>query len=158
MRTDASGKVTPGCLDSLMLLPRPVQFVIDSLYFNDMHVQDMQVQPGVVNPHPQIRNLCVITTVTGSENTVPDKFAMKQNYPNPFNPSTKIDFSLPVDGVVSIKVFNVTGKEVVNLVNEFKKKGNYSIGFDASALSSGVYYYMLSTNEFTETKKMMLIK
>jgi uncharacterized delta-60 repeat protein len=102
--------------------------------------------------------LSPVVTGVNSNNQIPKEFRLSQNYPNPFNPTTKIDFSTPVDGVVSIKVFDVTGKEVAKLVSGFKNKGNYSIEFNASSLPSGVYFYELETNGFSDTKKMLLVK
>jgi hypothetical protein len=89
---------------------------------------------------------------------IPTKFDLSQNYPNPFNPSTKISFDLPVDGKVSFKIYDMSGKELMTLVNEVKTAGYYSVSFNASSLSSGVYFYSLSADNFTATKKMMLIK
>ncbi|MBS1552773.1 MAG: T9SS type A sorting domain-containing protein [Bacteroidetes bacterium] len=89
---------------------------------------------------------------------VPTNFELSQNYPNPFNPSTKISFGLPNDGKVSLKIYDMTGKEVMTLVNEVKTAGFYSVSFNASSLSSGIYFYTLSADNFTATKKMMLIK
>ncbi|MBK8381185.1 MAG: T9SS type A sorting domain-containing protein [Ignavibacteria bacterium] len=101
----------------------------------------------------------VITSI--SENTltgIPDKFNLGQNYPNPFNPSTKIRFDVPNSGNVSLKVYNELGKEVSTLVNSFRNAGSYEINFDASALSSGIYFYSLESNGLTSTKKMLLVK
>ena len=89
---------------------------------------------------------------------VPAKFELSQNYPNPFNPTTKISFALPNDGKVSLKIYDMTGKEVMLLVNEVKTAGYYSVSFNASSLTSGVYFYTLSADNFTATKKMMLVK
>ena len=89
---------------------------------------------------------------------IPSKFELSQNYPNPFNPSTKITFALPNDGKVSLKIYDMTGKEVMLLVNEVKTAGYYSVSFNASSLSSGIYFYTLSADNFTATKKMMLVK
>jgi len=93
---------------------------------------------------------------------VPTKFDLSQNYPNPFNPSTKINYDLPFDSKVSIKLFDLSGREVANLVNEVKTAGYHTINFNASNLSSGVYFYKISAegneNSFVSTKKMMLIK
>lgn len=85
-------------------------------------------------------------------------YDLSQNYPNPFNPSTKINYALPTDGQVSIKIFDMSGKEVMSLVNEVKTAGYYSVNFNASNLSSGIYFYSLSAADFTATKKMMLVK
>lgn len=85
-------------------------------------------------------------------------FDLKQNYPNPFNPTTNIKFAIPKNGFVSLKVFDITGREVSTLINENMKSGAYVVDFNASELSSGVYIYKLVTNEFTSTKKMTLVK
>ena len=89
---------------------------------------------------------------------IPTKFDLSQNYPNPFNPSTSINYEIPFDGKVSLKIFDMAGKEVATLVNEVKTAGYYTYNFNASNLSSGVYFYSLSANNFTATKKMMLLK
>ncbi len=89
---------------------------------------------------------------------IPDKFNLSQNYPNPFNPSTKINYDLPFDSKVSIKIFDVTGIEVASLVNNVQVAGYYSVNFNASNLSSGVYFYRIETNNFIETKRMVLVK
>ncbi len=89
---------------------------------------------------------------------VPRDYNLSQNYPNPFNPTTKINFSIPKSGFVTLKVYDILGKEVVTLVNENKTAGSYIIDFDGSELSSGVYFYTIQVNGFTDTKKMLLIK
>ncbi|MCZ6702127.1 MAG: T9SS type A sorting domain-containing protein [Ignavibacteria bacterium] len=85
-------------------------------------------------------------------------FYLSQNYPNPFNPTTKIRYSLPGSEIVQIKVFDVLGKEIKTLLNEYKQTGTYEIEFDASNLTSGVYFYQLSAGIFVETKKMILLR
>jgi photosystem II stability/assembly factor-like uncharacterized protein len=99
-----------------------------------------------------------LVSVSQISSFVPDAFSLKQNYPNPFNPATKISFNIKNATFASLKVFDMTGKEVKNLVNENVGAGSYEIDFDGSELNSGVYFYTLKTNEFTETKKMMLVK
>lgn len=93
---------------------------------------------------------------------VPEKFELSQNYPNPFNPSTKINYDLPFDGKVSLKIYNMSGKEVATLVNEVKTAGYHTFTFNASGLSSGVYFYKIvvegNGNNFVAAKKMILIK
>lgn len=91
-------------------------------------------------------------------NTVPESFELKQNYPNPFNPVTNIRIQMPKEGFAKLTVFDVTGKEVAMLVNENLKAGEYNVDFNASNLTSGVYFYRLVTDRFTDVKKMMLIK
>lgn len=88
----------------------------------------------------------------------PNEYLLTQNYPNPFNPTTNITFNLPQKSEVSIKVFNMLGKEIKELVNEVKDVGIYSVEFNANNLPSGVYYYSLKTNNYTQTKKMLLVK
>ncbi len=91
-------------------------------------------------------------------NTIISNYKLNQNYPNPFNPVTKITFSIPVSGNISIKVYDITGKEIKTLVNEFRNAGTYNTEFNSSDLSSGVYYYKMETGNFSEIKKMILIK
>jgi len=101
------------------------------------------------------------TTLTGINligNITPKDFELKQNYPNPFNPSTSIEFSIPKDGFVSVKVFDIIGREIKNLVNEFLKAGKYSVRFRGDGLSSGVYYYKLNSGLVGIQKVMVLIK
>lgn len=97
-------------------------------------------------------------TPVEEEHAVPYKYNLAQNYPNPFNPSTTISYSIKEEGLVTLKVFNILGQQVANLVNEFKTPGDYKVNFDASRLSSGIYLYKINSNGFTFTKKMMLIK
>ena len=89
---------------------------------------------------------------------VPSAFALEQNFPNPFNPATTIKFSVPKSGIVMLKVFDVTGREVASLVNGELNAGTYKSEFNASQLGSGIYFYKLVGDGFTETKKMILIK
>ena len=85
-------------------------------------------------------------------------FSLAQNYPNPFNPTTKISYSLPADGFVSLRVYNIIGSEVKTIVSGFKKAGEYVITFDADELSSGIYFYTLKFNNCTQSRKMILIR
>ncbi|MCX6157244.1 MAG: T9SS type A sorting domain-containing protein [Ignavibacteriae bacterium] len=89
---------------------------------------------------------------------VPSAYSLNQNYPNPFNPSTNVKFSIVKAGDVKVIVYDIMGREVQTLVNESLKPGTYEAAFDGSALNSGVYFYKLITNGFTETKRMILIK
>lgn len=91
-------------------------------------------------------------------NQIPDKFELFQNYPNPFNPATKIYYTLPIDGFVKIEIYNSIGQNIKSLVNEFKNSGYYTVDFDGSNLSSGLYFYRINVNNFTETRKMLLLK
>ena len=106
-----------------------------------------------------LRNVFIVNSVPDNDNQdLPLFYNLGQNYPNPFNPSTTIEYSIPKQSRVTIKVYDLLGREVVTLINEEKPAGNYSITFDASNLSSGVYFYRLSTSEFNETKKLLLLR
>ncbi|HPS64372.1 MAG TPA: T9SS type A sorting domain-containing protein, partial [Ignavibacteria bacterium] len=94
----------------------------------------------------------------GINNSLPLSYQLSQNYPNPFNPVTKINFVIQKPGLVTLKVYDMLGREVASLINEFKQAGYYSMDFNASGLSSGVYFYKLQANDFTDIKKMVLIK
>ena len=89
---------------------------------------------------------------------IPDKFSLSQNYPNPFNPFTKINYELRVTNYAKLVVYDVMGKEVVTLVNEKQSPGTYQVEFDAGSLTSGIYFYRLTSGDFTDTRRMMLIK
>tara|TARA_R110002096_G_scaffold434442_2_gene656006 strand:- start:32675 stop:35131 length:2457 start_codon:yes stop_codon:yes gene_type:complete len=96
--------------------------------------------------------------VSNEPNELPSDFALEQNYPNPFNPTTTVNYSIGKSGLVSLKIYNTMGQEVANLVNEVKGAGSYSITWDAQNLSSGMYFYRLSTAGQTITRQMTLIK
>jgi len=102
----------------------------------------------------------VISSVNQISGNVPEQFSLKQNYPNPFNPSTRINYELRNANYVTMKVFNSNGKEVASLVNENQSAGSYAVDFNTSEynLPSGIYFYTLNAGEFTETRKMILIK
>lgn len=103
----------------------------------------------------------VSSTLTGViqiSNTLPDGYSLQQNYPNPFNPSTSIRFSIPESGFLSIVIFDMTGREVKTLINGVTEVGSYEVSFDAGGLSSGIYYYKLVSGDFSDVKKMILLK
>jgi hypothetical protein len=138
--------------------------------FNDAQNQNFQFN---VDGDPQsivfdygnwiLKNLSPITQVDGQ--IVPDEFSLEQNYPNPFNPSTTLEYALGSKAYVTLKIFNILGKEVTTLVNVEQDAGSYVVEFDASKLESGVYFYSLEATPrggqagvFAETKKMILMK
>jgi hypothetical protein len=92
------------------------------------------------------------------EGTLPEEFSLSQNYPNPFNPSTVIDYSIAKAGHVTLKVYDLLGKEVATLVNDNLQPGTYQSNFGGAGLASGIYYYKMTTGTFSETRKMMLIR
>jgi len=92
------------------------------------------------------------------ENSFPNEYKLNQNYPNPFNPITKISYALPTNGLVKLLVYDVLGNEITSLVNDYKNSGFHNIEFDASLLPSGIYFYRLLVGEYSETKKLILLK
>jgi len=106
------------------------------------------------NPHPNFA-----TGIDDMVDYAPETFQLFQNYPNPFNPRTTLSYSIPQAGFVDLKIYNMLGKEIQTLVNEFRQAGRYSTDFDASQLSNGVYFYQLKAgNRFSETRKMLYLK
>ncbi len=103
-------------------------------------------------------NISNATFVQSNSSSVPNKFELMQNYPNPFNPSTVINYQLPVNSFVTLKVYDVLGREVKMLVNERENVGSHSVTFNASNLPSGVYFYRLQAGTYSETKKLLLLK
>jgi len=99
-----------------------------------------------------------LTGIISNNNNIPDKFSLSQNYPNPFNPTTNIGFRIADFGFVSLKIFDITGKEVQTLVDKSLQPGSYEVTWDASNMPSGVYFYKLTAADFSETKRMVLIK
>jgi len=85
-------------------------------------------------------------------------FSLSQNYPNPFNPTTTISYSVPKGGNVSLKIFDILGNEVANLVNDYKSTGKYEVLFNSKELTSGVYFYQIKAGDYISTKKMILMK
>ena len=92
------------------------------------------------------------------ENGIPKEFGLEQNYPNPFNPSTMLKFSLPKAGNIKLTVYDMLGKEVEVVLDEFKQAGTYSVMFDGSYLPSGVYFYTLTSQDQKDTERMVLVK
>jgi hypothetical protein len=99
-----------------------------------------------------------IESVSDKNNIILKDYSLSQNYPNPFNPSTSIRFTIPSDGLVQLKVYDILGKEVATLVNEYKHNGDYEIKFDARNLSSGIYIYKINSGSFNQSKMMVLLK
>jgi hypothetical protein len=122
----------------------------------------IQLQIGTFrNPNDRITIDFIATTdpsVGVNDDIKLNSYSLSQNYPNPFNPSTRISYNVGEPGFVQLKVFNVLGVEVATLVNEQKYSGKYTVDFDASRFSSGVYFYSLSVNNFNQTRKMILEK
>lgn len=171
----------PTSCDKLYMIDEMNGYVIDLIDFyrttnggNTWVLQnpDLNITAGfseVSFLNPQLgyivgRNGTILKTTTGgtvsigNNSQLVDKYSLSQNYPNPFNPETKIQFSIPKNGVVKIIVYDLLGREVKELVNEFKQQGSYDVSFNAASLASGIYFYKLITDNFIETKKMILTK
>jgi hypothetical protein len=130
-------KVTPSANVNLSSLGIPITFSVPGNIYE------------LTNPSIGIQNIST---------EIPAVFSLKQNYPNPFNPSTNVKFSIVKAGDVKVVVYDVRGREVQTLVNERLQAGTYEVTFDGSMLNSGVYFYKLTANGFTDTKRMLLIK
>ncbi len=101
----------------------------------------------------------MITSVGSSKGkNLPARFALEQNYPNPFNPTTTINYQLPTNSVVALKVYDVLGREMATLVNERQSAGSHSVRFDANNIPSGVYFYRLEAGGYHDTRKLLLLK
>jgi hypothetical protein len=99
-----------------------------------------------------------VSSIDDSDNIIPGEYSLEQNYPNPFNPVTMINFSIPNEDLVTLKIYNTIGEEIETLINEMKQAGNYNVSFNASSLPSGIYFYRLQAGDFLETKKMILLR
>lgn len=99
-----------------------------------------------------------VTSVENISEAVPNNFTLSQNYPNPFNPTTSINFTIPTSEFVTLKIYNILGSEIADLVSENLSAGSYSFNFDAQNLASGAYFYELKAGTFTQIKKMNLLK
>ena len=162
-RTDLNGIVNPDdtCNVFTKIPYRNNTHKLDSFPLNRVQVQEITRPCQNVTPTTQKTTLCIDVAdappENGSEET--GKFSLNQNSPNPFNPTTTINFELPVSGFTSIKVYDIAGRVVSTLVNEFKQLGRYTVTFNGSDLSSGVYYYKIDVEgKFTDIKKMILVK
>ena len=154
-----TGPIQNGSTGWLKKVNNKVYFINQNSWISDpILIADHPVSlTGTVN---EGRQIIVSTSLTGveKEEQIPSEFVLKQNYPNPFNPSTTISYQLPTSGHVTLKVYDMLGKEVATLVNEEKPTGIYETKFNATGLSSGTYIYRLSCGSFIQNKKMILMK
>ncbi len=144
------------------LAPGQYSVFVDKAGYNESSIATVNASYNINGaPLPGVQNFSIDGTLGVTEKKTdvqPVNYVLEQNYPNPFNPSTTISFSLPNSGNVSLKVYNVVGQEVAMLLNAYTTVGQYNVSFDASALSSGVYFYRLNAGSFSVVKKMMLLK
>lgn len=127
----------------------------DFIQYNNIVVGYAVSSSGIV-----IKTMDTLGILTGNvnSNTTANEFSLSQNYPNPFNPVTGINYSVARESFVNMVVTDILGREVYTAVNEFKKAGNYSVSVDGSGFGSGVYFYKLTAGDFTQTRKMILLK
>jgi 1,4-alpha-glucan branching enzyme len=133
----------------------------DSINVSDQNAL-LSLNPGEYHIYTTTRlpapDLQIHADVKNENSSLVTNYKLEQNYPNPFNPSTVIKYQIPEAGIVSIKIFDILGREIETLVNKFQRNGNYEVQFNASNLASGVYFYQLKTNTFISIKKMLLLK
>ena len=148
------------------------RYILDSFYNNSAHIMGEAVMESKLllyttfrrqynlfgDPAINLSNKNVFASNDKENTTTVKEFELSQNYPNPFNPSTKINYQLPKDGFVSLKVYDILGRIVKSLVNGYGKAGKYSVSFDASKFSSGIYFYQLKSDGYNSIKKMILAK
>jgi hypothetical protein len=130
--------------------------------WGNLNLSNLKILIDTGNKGSYDDSLLLVNQYTGinehNEPITPTSYSLAQNYPNPFNPVTTIKYQLPVSGRVSLKVYNILGKEIATLVDEEKSAGTYSVTFDAGKLSSGIYFYRIQAGNFVQAKKMILLK
>jgi len=141
--------------DNGVIVPIPYQH-----FYYKIRAKDTQNKYSVYSDETSIDGYKVSKSSLSYEiqTKIPEVFSLSQNYPNPFNPTTIIEYSIIKDGQVNLEVFDVLGREVAELVNEQKAAGSYSVEFDASNLPSGIYFYVLTSGSFKDSKKLLLLK
>jgi len=125
-------------------------------FFDFLHGQT-GIPPNGREIHP-VLSLSLVTNINSNSDEIPPDYKLNQNFPNPFNPSTVIRFELPLSGMVRLTLFDILGKELAVLVNERLNAGSFSVDWNAYNYPSGVYFYRIETNNFIDTKRMLLIK
>jgi uncharacterized lipoprotein YddW (UPF0748 family) len=135
-------------------------FVVTGMQVNTFHFWKVRANNiyGKSNWSSVWRFKTVNPTGIDNEELIPLEYSLDQNYPNPFNPVTNIKFKISNAGLVTLKVYNLLGEEVALVMNEFLNAGSYDVRFDASGFASGIYFYRISVNDFTSSKKMILMK
>ena len=162
---DLNGAYTyngPGNADdkavSLAVDPSGVSYITGLSYGSSTNLDYATIKNQPLNDggdHFMIQNL---NGTENPESLIPDSYSLQQNYPNPFNPVTTINYALPHNGIIYLKVYDVLGREIKELASGYKEAGYYNVSFDGSNLPSGIYIYKLVTNDFTDIKKMILVK
>ncbi|MFO7448429.1 MAG: T9SS type A sorting domain-containing protein, partial [Ignavibacteriaceae bacterium] len=133
-------------------------FTGDSIYVTDPSALQDTLQPGEFSIYTTVKLPSPEPGVEESDETIVTEYNLAQNYPNPFNPVTNIQYSVKELENVTLKIYDILGREVTILLNEVQQPGRYNIRFDGSSLSSGIYFYKLQAGKFAETRKMILMK
>jgi hypothetical protein len=127
-------------------------------YIQTLYINNNYIYAGTTGNDAWKRPIPDLVGITINNNTIPQKYSLNQNYPNPFNPKTVIGYDLPKAGYVKLTVFDLLGREVAVLVNGQQSAGTFRAEWDGSNNSSGIYYYKLTSGNFTQTNKMVLVK
>ncbi len=166
-------RMLPGYFDVVPALPQDGDFIFSSGYFSLSSLETQRASlalifgqdSAAIFENKQIAQAFydssynfIPTEVSESQAGRPFRFSLSQNYPNPFNPTTAISYELSANGYVSLKIFDVLGREIKTLVSERQTAGKHSVTLDASGLPSGVYFYRLQAGTYSETKKLLLLK
>jgi len=132
---------------------------LTNLEIPSLKVMGVKIFAGTINTGIWSRTVAnIVSSAEDEQNTNPDNFYLSQNYPNPFNPITSITFSIPKEEDVTLSIFNTLGKEIINLVSEKLPGGIYTKNWDATGMTSGVYFYILQAGSYIKGKKMILLK
>jgi hypothetical protein len=156
----SNGGIKRSTDNGLTWVTTPVPNGVTNLTHFDFHHYTNIIFGYAVSSNGNVLRLVdTLDILTGmNNNEVPLNYSLGQNYPNPFNPATLIEYSLPKESFVKLSVYDVLGNEIDVLVNETQKGGNYEIGWKAENFTSGVYFYKIEAGEFTQTRKMILLK
>ena len=164
-RTNVNGVIpVMHCEDSTVMQTYTNSHRLDSFLLVKTKLPDKEWTPSIITPSCNDNIICMGTGSSSPMGSEEDnsgmitEYSLEQNYPNPFNPSTTIKYEIPEAALVTIKVYDISGKEVATLVNENMNYGRYEVKFNGDNLSTGVFYYKLTAGNFTEVKKMILIK
>jgi len=134
-----------------------IKSVIGQAFVGDIQQVNTRIESGFL-AHPLFRGLVTSVGEKESAEEIPSSYELRQNYPNPFNPITTIAFALPKPSTVTLKLFDIFGREVETIFEGKLPAGKHQVIFDAGAFSSGTYFYRLQTDDFSQTKRLMLVK
>lgn len=149
---DSASWVSYSLVDTLSLQPNDTIVVLLSAGSDEVPLGN------VLFDLVRLQKIQTMGSADGYRNSLPVSFALHQNYPNPFNPNTTISYELPASCFVTLRVFDLLGREIITLVNKQQQAGRYGVNFNANALTSGIYFYSIQSGQYRDTKKMLLIR